>query len=345
MSATVQVVVPEGIDDPLRPSGGNTYDRRLCSALSRSGWSVRMVPLEGDRRELSAALEAIADGSSVLVDGLVGSAYPEVMVPASERLRVVVLMHLPIGTDAARDDARAREREVVSAAAAVVTTSEWSRRWLIEEYAADPALVHVVPPGVDPATPTVGTTEGGRLLCVGPVTPGKGHDLLVTALARLADLSWRCACVGSLTTEPDFATDLRARIREAGLADRIELAGPRTGRELDAAYADADLLVHASRIETYGMVVTEALARAVPVVAADVGGIRESLGVAPDGTVPGLLTAPGDDAELADALRRWLADPDLRRRLRAAARRRRTELADWSTTAEGVARVLEKVAG
>ena len=107
-----------------------------------------------------------------------------------------------------------------------------------------------------------------------------------------------------------------------------------------AAYASADLLVLASRAETYGMVVTEALARGLPVVAAEVGGVAEALGEGADGTRPGLLVAPEDPAALADALSAWLGDAELRARLRRAAGERRESLPRWSTTASVVAGVL-----
>jgi glycosyltransferase involved in cell wall biosynthesis len=86
--------------------------------------------------------------------------------------------------------------------------------------------------------------------------------------------------------------------------------------------------------------VTEALARGVPVVAADVGGVTEALGHADDGTRPGLLVAPGDAAALGAALRAWLGDADLRGRLRRAARERRTSLRGWPATTSVVAGVL-----
>jgi glycosyltransferase involved in cell wall biosynthesis len=132
----------------------------------------------------------------------------------------------------------------------------------------------------------------------------------------------------------------RVRRRANGLGDRVRFAGPRTGPELDRAYATADLLVLASHAETYGMVVTEALARGLPVLAADVGGVAEALGRAGDGSRPGLLVAPGDPAALGAALRRWLGDADLRRRLRRAARERRASLRRWAATTSVVAGVL-----
>ena len=88
------------------------------------------------------------------------------------------------------------------------------------------------------------------------------------------------------------------------------------------------------------MVVTEALARGLPVIAADVGGVPEALGHGADGTRPGLLVPPEDPAALGAALRAWLGDAELRARLRRAARERRESLPGWSTTASVLAGVL-----
>ena len=113
------------------------------------------------------------------------------------------------------------------------------------------------------------------------------------------------------------------------------------GNALDRAYSDADLFVLPSRAETYGMVVTEALARGLPVVATAVGGVPEALGLAPDGDRPGLLIPPDDPAALADALRAWLTDPGLRERLRKAALGRRETLPTWHDAARRLSEVLD----
>jgi glycosyltransferase involved in cell wall biosynthesis len=126
--------------------------------------------------------------------------------------------------------------------------------------------------------------------------------------------------------------------RRAG--DRVQFVGTRTGPDLDRAYAAADLLVLASHAETYGMVVTEALARGLPVIATDVGGVAEALGH----PRPGLLVAPGDPAALGAALRRWLEDGELRDRLRRAARGRRGSLRTWAATSAEVASALAAAA-
>jgi glycosyltransferase involved in cell wall biosynthesis len=343
-------LVPDGVDDPERPSGGNHYDRRLSSGLTALGWSVCELavagawpwPDEGARRALSAALAVPPDGAVTLVDGLLASAVPDLLVPAAERLRLVVLLHMPLG---ARDaGSSARECAVLAAAAGTVSTSEWVRDWLLATYPLDPARVRASAPGTDAADPVSGTAHGGNLLCVASVTSGKGLDVLVTALARTADLPWRCVCVGALTRAPGFVADLRRVIEAWGLERRVELAGPRTGPALDAAYAAADVLVLPSRAESYGMVVTEALARGLPVLATDVGGVPEALGAARDGRRPGILVPPGDVSALVGALRRWLRDAALRDDLRAAARDRRGRLTGWSDTASRVDRLLQEVA-
>jgi glycosyltransferase involved in cell wall biosynthesis len=344
----VYVVVPDGIDDPARPSGGNTYDRHLLLELGAQGWSPHERAVAGfwDRpgaasfAALEETLRQIPDDAVVLLDGLIASTAPEVLLPQASRLSLIVLVHMPLGHRPVDDDAPRRERAVLEAAAATVTTSAWARRRLIELYDLPADRVRVAEPGVETAEPASGTEPGEALLCVGAVTFEKGHDILLEALESIAQLPWHCTCVGSLDRDPAFAESLRRRALDRGLGERVSFSGTQTGADLDRTYASADLLVHASRAETYGLVVTEALARGLPVIAADVGGLAEALGEAEDGTRPGLLVEPEDPVALADALSAWLGDAELRARLRRAAGERRESLPRWSTTASEVSRVL-----
>jgi glycosyltransferase involved in cell wall biosynthesis len=344
-------VVPDGIDDPSRPSGGNAYDRHLRDELAARGRPARELAVAGfwDGPEaaalvaLDAALRPIPDGAVVLIDGLIASVAPEVVVPQAGRLHLVALVHMPFGLAPAAAEARERERAALTAAAAVVTTSEWTRRELTGLYDLPADRVRVAEPGVEPAAVAPGSEGGGSLLCVGAVTFAKGHDLLLDALASLPAPAWTCACVGSLDRDPAVAAELRRRSREAGLDDRLSFPGTLVGDDLDRAYGSADLLVVASRAETYGMVVTEALARGLPVVAAEVGGVGEALGEGADGSPSGVLVAPEDPAALVAALRAWLEDPALRARLRRSALERRRSLPTWSDTAASVAAVLAEV--
>lgn len=92
------------------------------------------------------------------------------------------------------------------------------------------------------------------------------------------------------------------------------------------------------------MVVTEALARGIPVIGTDVGGLAEALGRAPGAGRPGILVPADDPAGLAVALRRWLTDAGRRQDLRRAARERGATLSDWSVTAGRLSGVLSGVA-
>jgi len=353
--STLYVVLPDSVDDPARPSGGNSYDRRICSGLAAIGWSVHERPVPGSwpqrdaaaRATLTGVLAGITDDAVVLIDSLIASAVPEVLVPEAGRLRLVALVHAPLGAGRPGDEAAqagTREGTALSAAVAVIATSRWTRRWLLHQYAIQPDRVHVAEPGVDAADLAPGTAAGGELLCVGAVTPGKGHDVLLEALAAIADLPWRCVCVGTLALDPRFVSRLARQARKCGMGDRVLFTGPRTGADLDAAYAAADALVLATRAETYGMVVTEALARGLPVVATTVGGLPEALGHGSDGSRPGLLVPPDDPEALAAALRRWLGDAALRQRLRHSSHERRSTLQGWSATSVRISRVLGAVA-
>jgi glycosyltransferase involved in cell wall biosynthesis len=335
-------VLPADVDDPQRPSGGNAYDRRVLARLAgvremvaRGTWPHPAPP---DRASLTAALAALPDRAVVLLDGLVACGVPEVVVPEAGRLRLVVLVHLPLADESGADPALAdRERRVLRAAAAVVATSAWSAARLVALHGLRD--VPVVTPGADPAPPAPGA-DGASLLCVGSVTPTKGQDLLVAALARVATRSWHCRLVGPLGRAPGHVAHVRQELDRHGLADRVRLDGPLTGAALDRAYAAADLLVLPSRAEAFGMVVLEALARGIPVLATDVGGVREALGTTPSGDVPGLVVPP-DARDLARGLGDWLDDPALRARLGCAARERRETVPGWDVPAAALAAILE----
>ena len=336
------MVVPASVHDPRRPSGGNEYDRRLCGGLRAAGWRVDLVLVgcPGGAAGLPAALDVMPDAAVVVVDGLIAAGYADDLLARADRLRLVLLMHMAGPDEHAGADVMTGR--LVTAAAAVLTTSRWTAERLAGWYPGLAERIVAAVPGVDPAPLRCGG-DAAALLCVAAVTRHKGHDLLVDALSRVAEKNWRCTVVGSLGREPGFVADLRATIERAGLTDRIELVGVRTGIELQSAYAAADLLVHPSRAESYGMVVAEALAHGLPVIATEVGGVPEALGHAADGTRPGLLVAVDDAAALAGAIRSWLTGPELRAGLRAAAADRRRTLPDWTSTAAAVAAVLGRV--
>jgi glycosyltransferase involved in cell wall biosynthesis len=346
----VHVIVPEGFDNPEKPSGGNIYDQRVCAGLAEAGWEVVVVTVAaawpvrgpGASADLARVVSAIPDGETVLIDGLIASPAAAQLLPHTGRIRMTVLLHMPLATavDTHHDaGAECSERSVLGAAAGVVVTSEWTRRQVLTRYTIPAHRVHVARPGADrvaaPARPV-----RGQLICVGVLSRHKGQDLLVEALADLADRDWRCVLAGSLDRDPDFVEHLQARITRLGYDHRIQLTGVLAGAALSHAYTTADLLVAPSRSETYGMTVTEALAHGVPVIATAVGGLPEAFGSTVDGTGPGQLIPPGDPAALAAALGDWLGDEGHRHRLRAGVRQRLQALGGWEQTTKEIAEAL-----
>ena len=345
-AADLHLLVPGPLD---QRTGGYIYDARIVDGLRRRRWEVVVHELPGEfpagdaraRRSLAGALADLPAGGRVVIDGLAMGALPELVRPERPRLRLLGLVHLLLadetGLDAAqRDRFVALERDALAACTGVLATSDCTAG-RVAALGVAPAVIRAVPPGTDPAPPAAGPGPGAppQLLCVASVTPRKGQDVLVRALARLADRPWTCVCAGSLDRAPAFARAVEEQARAAGLAARIAFPGECGAEAVAALYAASSVFVLPSHAEGFGMVLTEALARGLPVVSTTGGAIPH--------TVPadaGLLVAPGDDAALAGALAKLLpaapgGEPTrFAARLAAAARRHAASLPDWDAATD-----------
>ena len=209
--------------------------------------------------------------------------------------------------------------------------SEWHRSFYQDELAAagcerlDGARLPVVRCGVDLGefAPT-GRVAGPklRILTVGRLIEKKGFDLLLRALAGLpADLpDLECLIMGG----GDDADALAALCAELGLEDRVTFAGAVPNHAVRDQLRDADLFVLPCRVARSGdrdgipVVLMEAMASGVPVIAGDIPSIRE---LVRDGA-SGLLVAPGAVDPLVDAVARLASDASLRAELAAGGRAR-----------------------
>ncbi|MFL5828105.1 MAG: glycosyltransferase family 4 protein [Thermoleophilaceae bacterium] len=230
------------------------------------------------------------------------------------------------------DVAAHRLAEKARAARFVVCISDFARSQLMALLPADewPKL-HVVRCGVDPREFAAVTRNGGadangsgavRVLNVGQAVERKGQALLVEALAQLADrgLDVRATVVG----DGPARAALERLAERGGVADRIDFAGAVGQDEIRAHYGRADVFCLPSFAEGVPVVLMEAMATGLPVVASSVMGVPE---LVEDGTA-GLLVPPGRVDRLADALARLAGDPGLRSQMGAAGRR--TVESDWS---------------
>ena len=335
--------------DLATPTGGYAYDRRIVAELTRRGFAIEVIGLgegfpqarDDVRLAAVATVAARARDCPVVVDGLALGVLPE--LAARPRGRLIGLVHHPLALEtglpaAAAAALAASERLALSGAAHVIATSATTARLLVADYGVPPGRLTVAPPGTDRVPLAHGSRDGvPALIAVGSLVPRKGYDVLVAALATIADLPWRLTVVGDATRDPATAAAIAADVARRGMADRIVLAGAVGADQLAALYRAADLFVLASRFEGYGMAYAEAIAYGLPVVGTRAGAIPDTVGSA------AVLVGPDDVPALGEALRALVGDRDRRAHMAAAARAAAAGLPTWDDAADLVARAVEAV--
>lgn len=329
------------------PTGGYAYARRLLAEAGAAGLRLDHIALPGgfprpDQAAVTQALRqlaAVPESRPLLVDGLAFGALPLAGL-AVVRAPVAVLLHHPLGLETglgAAEAARmiAAEAAALTRARAVIVPSRSTAETVAEQLGVPAALIFVAPPGLEPAPPQDAARETAHILCVASLTPRKGQDVLIAALAQLGDRPWRATLAGVEDRDPDYAARLRAMIAEAGLDRRITLTGALAPRALAEAYARAAIFCLPSHHEGYGMVFAEAMAHGLPVLAADIAAAREVMPADACRLVPA-----GDAAALGAALAALLDDPARAAAMGKAGRRHAATLQGWDATATAVAAVL-----
>jgi glycosyltransferase involved in cell wall biosynthesis len=338
--------------DLATPTGGYAYDRRMVAELRALGWTVDVIDLGDGFPMADAAMRATAEtrlrkapvGRPIVVDGLALGVLPEVAGALHLRNPLLALVHHPLALEAGLPPAeaekfRASERAALSFVRHVIVTSAATARVLAADYDVPSNRITVAPPGSDPVAPAQGSGDGiVRLLAVGSLVPRKGYDVLIAALAMVADLPWSLTIAGE-ARDPATAMHIDRQIAALKLARRIAVLGAVPAERLSALYAAADLFVLASRFEGYGMAFADAIAHGLPVIGTTAGAIPETV---PEGT--GVLVKPDDVGALAAALRRLIGNRDERRRFAAAARAAAARLPTWKGSALLFAGAIEAAA-
>lgn len=333
------------------PTGGYGYDRRLIGALRAKGWQVEHLALPGNypfadpaaRLAAGDLLARLDAGTAVLIDGLAGGVLAGILAAEAGRLRLVALVHHPLGDEtglsaAERAELLESERAGLALMRAVVCTSAATGRRLVQGFGVAPEILTVAPPGTARAARAPGRGEPPVIVSVGSLIPRKGHDVLIAALDAVRDRPWRARIIGSAALDPACARALADQIAAAGLGARIELVGAVT--DTRAPLAEADIFALASEYEGYGMAFAEALSQGLPVIACRAGAIAD---LVPEAA--GALVPPRDPVALAAALAGLLDDPTRRRGCAEAAWSAGQALPDWSRTADLVASAVVAASG
>jgi len=359
----VRFLVPANI---RHNSGGNVYNARLTDGLRALGVAVGVLAVDGswpdssveDRRRLGGLLGTwdpepdqpqaeILPGTVTLVDGLIACGAPdELEYAAAAGQRIWVLLHMP---SPSHPDGEGR---ALRAATGVIFTSLVTAASIAEKHGLPAGRAAL--PGTDPA-PVASGSAPPHIIAVAALLPNKDQLLTVAALARLQDLPWSASLIGTDDADPAYAAQVRAVIASSGLEDRVQVTGQLAGKALADERNRADLSLLVSRAESFGLVVTESLARGIPVVVRQGTGAVEALGVAGrnegaayalPGAAVGLAGPEGNHPDLlAAVVRQWLSDANLRAGWRAAALAAREWLPGWDATARKVLAILGAPAG
>lgn len=341
--------------DLSAPTGGYGYDRNLLAGLRASGRDVAHVALPGGfpfpdaatMRDAIAQLVQVPPDRVLIVDGLAFGALDTAAIDGL-RAPLVALVHHPLAHESGLPDRDRRrlhalEQENLKRVAHVLVPSPHIAQVLVAEYGVAQDRLTVIRPGRPEIGPVPNPTQQGDapplILSVGLLHPRKGHDVLIAALARLADLPWRAVIVGS-PWEPGHDAALTGLIDAHGLTGRVTLAGRVDQTTLNRLYSQAHVFALATRYEGYGIVFDEALIHGLPIVSTTAGAVP--------GTVPraaGTLVPSGDDAAFAMALRALLTKPDQHRQMAQTARAAGHALPGWDDAARLVGAILDRIGG
>jgi glycosyltransferase involved in cell wall biosynthesis len=218
----------------------------------------------------------------------------------------------------------------------LITVSDSSARDIVSEFGVSSSRVSIIPVGVDTATfsaPTEPRVPGRIVSVASSDSPMKGARVLLEAVAKLStERDVELVMVG----QPKANGPVARSVDELGIAGQVRFVSGLSDVALAALFGSAEVAVVPSLYEGFSIPAVEALACETPLVASRAGALPEVVGDC------GELVEPGNPSDLAGALGRLLDDPDRRRALGAAGRRRVQQRFTWRAVAAATADVYRE---
>ncbi len=277
-----------------------------------------------DQFDVISAHYALTSGLSGFIASLAGRKYVVTFHGSDLRMRTI-------------------SKLAASRASAVVSVSSWIKEELSN---LGIRVNRIIPGGIDPdlftglpsreeAKGMLGLS-GYIVLSIGAFTYAKGFDLipLISSLV-LREVDAKFVLIGN----GPLLKDLKAQVSSLGLEDRVYFVGRKNPREVPLYYRAADVLLHPARYEGYGLVALESLAAGTPVVATDVGGLRDAVRDGIDG-----FLVKQEPRAIASKVIALLKSEDLRRKMGENGRRRALKRT-WRIVAKEYVEVFNEVIG
>ncbi|NBC83494.1 MAG: glycosyltransferase [Bacteroidetes bacterium] len=331
-------------------SGGYIYNQRIWKELKVLVEECYLVnwdddfPFPSDRTiiECDKWLQNTHTGAVLIIDSLIPGTIPDLLKKYKHKYSYVALMHLPLSLNPDIDGQNKKniafyESVALQCTDHIVVTSERTYDYLMQS-GVENKPVSIIPPGTDPvkinrqypANPV-------NLLSVSHILPHKRQMDIIEALSALTNYPWTLTICGDTNIKPQYYEELLKLVSKHNLEKRIIFEGKVEHDELTTYYSRADLFIHASEYETYGMVVAEAISHKLPMITSDFGGLFGS-----GSPVAALIYEPGNIRQLQGCLKKLFDKPDAYKQLVDGYNENSFQLPDWRESAQKMYKLLNQ---
>ena len=327
------------------------YNKRVIEGLRKKKHHVEVhnlnddfpFPSEGSLENCNLIIRSIPKHDSIIIDSQVLGTIPSFLKEIHTTNPIIGLIHLPLSVDPnlttyQRTMVTDHEKESFGYVKKFIASSEYTAEILLN-FGLDDQKIDTVIPGLDKFPLKKEYSEKPfHLLSISNLCRNKDHSILLRALSALKDKDWILDCYGNLDMDREYLSDFQAMIRHNHLQHKILIHGTINGEALSEAYLKADLFVHPSDFEVYGMALTEALAHGIPVVASTGGGICR--------TVParmGQFFKPGDIYGLQSILEELFENQVIYKKLYTQASTYHEQAQSWEKSVQLFEEALKEI--
>ncbi|MCH8010422.1 MAG: glycosyltransferase family 4 protein [Candidatus Marinimicrobia bacterium] len=319
------------------PTGGNIYNQKIIEHLSKIA-NIKVVIAESELLPIQITTDfSNRNNGVIIIDSLLANDIEGIREIRNEArfVRLILVVHYlhllnPKNNDLFKVSS---ELEMLRLFNGFIAISHYSRHVLIS-HNVSPEDIAVVHPGVDEVYHSSVPQRTGlnviRLLTVSNMLPGKGLIEFVDVLEKIKSLSWTWDLVGSSKLDSDYSSQFKNRLSNSLVKHRVQIHENLVGINVLHMYNESDIFIHPAKFDNAPLVIREAMIRGLPIVAYQVGGIREIL----DSPSEEWLIPPGDTDGMAKAITELINDEQRRDYIGKAGLERSKSFLTWNQVGE-----------